>query len=638
MKVLTRSRILMTALLFPMACGGGSQGGGSGGSSATGGSGSGTGGSSSSTGGSSATGGSSSTGGSSPATGGKGGSSATGGVMGTGGSATGGTGAGGKGGSGSGTGGSGTGGSATGGTGGTVSSGDDSVLERNKHPSRDGLFVEPSITKAAAMTMAPDTKFNTNATWTSTVSNGTAVQASLTFLDGASGTGTYFIPTAGGDVVALKEDGTSLWTTNVGAPATGGIGCSNPTTPPLGILSTPVIDAQSKTIYVAGIVGTSSGVTNQIASAIDITTGKVKSGWPVKVDMAASFDPTIHNQRSALSLVNGILYVPYAGYVGDCGKGSTYYHGRVVSISTSNPATVGQWATADTGGGIWASGGLASDGTSVFAATGNYVPFGMAAPSHMDSEEVVRITGMGTKADFFYSSDWSSFDMNDADLGSTNPMLITVDGATPSKLVVAIAKGGSGYLLDASQLRGTTTGSTPGGQLATFTLATGTGMNIYGAPASYKTSMGTYIVGTSNSATGCPGTGGTGRQVMAFRVTPSPLGAKVAWCSAMSGGPTNAIATSSDGTNDSIVWFTSSGKLIGVDGDTGATIYSSTTACGGTVQHWTSPIAVKGRILVAGNGHVCAWGIPSALTAQASPAEKTRRHKRTIASATPTRL
>ena len=510
------------------------------------------------------------------------------------------------------------------------------MLERNKNPSRDGLFVQPTLTKAAAMTMAPDTKFNTAATFTSSATNGVNVQASLTYLDGPNGTGLFFIPTAGGDVVAIKEDGTSQWSTNVGAPATGGIGCSNPTTPPLGILATPVIDATSKTIYVAGIVGTSSGVTNQIASAIDITTGKVKSGWPVKVDTAASFDPTIHNQRSALSLVNGLLYVPYAGYVGDCGKGSTYYHGRVVAINTSNPTTVTQWQTGDTGGGIWASGGMASDGTSLFVSTGNYVPFGGAPAKHTDSEELVRITGTGTKADYFYPSDWGSFDMNDADLGSTNPMVITVPGATPSKLVVAIAKGGAGYLLDASSLRGTTSDS-PGGQLAGFTLATGTGMNLYGAPASYKTAMGTYIVATSNSATGCPGAG-TGRQVMAVRITPSPLAAKVVWCSPMSGGPTNAIATTTDGTSDAVVWFTSSGKLMGVDGDTGSTIYSSSTACAGTVQHWTSPIAVKGRILVAGNGHVCAWGIPSALTAQASPPTEARRHKRTIASAAQTRL
>ena len=499
------------------------------------------------------------------------------------------------------------------------------MLERNKNPSRDGLFLQPTLTKAAAMTMTADTTFNTNAAFTSTVTNGANVAASPLYLDGASGAGLFFIPTAGGDVVALKEDGTGQWSTSIGAPATGGIGCSGiTTTPPLGILSTPVIDGTSKTIYVAGIVGSASGVTNQIASAIDITTGKVKTGWPVKVDTVASFDPKIHNQRSALSLVNGVLYIPYAGYVGDCGS----YHGRVVSINASTPTTTGQWITGDGGGGIWASGGMAADGNNIYVATGNYVPLGAPA-THTDSEEVVRLTGMGTKADFFYPTSWSSFDNNDGDVGSNNPMVITVPGATPSKLIVAIAKEGNGYLLDAGQLRGTTTGSAAGGQLASFALATGTGMNVYGAPASYKTAMGTYVVMSSAAATGCPGAA-TGRQLMAVRITASPLAASVVWCAPM-GSATNAIATSSDGTSDAIVWYSNSGKLMGVDGDTGATIYSSTNTCSG-VPKWSSPIAVKGRIIVAGNGHLCAWGIPGALSQAPPPATAKHRNKRAIAS------
>ncbi len=55
-----------------------------------------------------------------------------------------------------------------------------------------------------------------------------------------------------------------------------------------------------------------------------------------------------------------------------------------------------------------------------------------------------------------------------------------------------------------------------------------------------------------------------------------------------------------------MVWFLNNGKLIGVDGDTGAPIYTSTTTCA-NVQKWTSPIAVNGRIVAAGNGHLCSW-------------------------------
>ncbi|HXJ19848.1 MAG TPA: hypothetical protein VMT03_06400, partial [Polyangia bacterium] len=556
----------------------------------------------------------------SSATGGKGGSSATGGVIGTGGSSTGG--AGGHGTGGSATGGSGTGGS---GTGGTVATTDENVLERNKNQSRDGFFIQPKITKTMAMAMAVDTNFNTAAAFTSSVSMGSNVAASPVYLDAPSGGGLFFMPTLGGDVIARKEDGTAAWSVSIGAPATGNIGCQSfgGTAGPLGILSTPAIDASTKTIYVAGIVGGASGVTNQIASAIDITTGMVKSGWPVKVDTAASFDPTIHNQRGALSLLNGILYVPYGGFVGDCGT----YHGRVVAISTTSPSMTGQWATGDNGGAIWATGGMASDGTSIFAATSNYVPLQTAPPTHTDSEEVVRITGMGTKADYYYpANDWSNYDKTDGDLGATNPVLVTVPGATPSKLVVIIAKGGKGYLLDASSLHGSSTMG--GGEKATFTIASG-GMSVYGAPAAYQTAMGTYVVMSSSSAAGCPG-GGSGKQMVAVKISASPLGAQVAWCAA-DASPTNPIVTTSDGMNDAVVWFSNNSKLMGVDGDTGATVYTSSTACAGSVPRWSSPIAVKGRIILGGNGHLCAWGVPGTLSQAPTARAKAKRHKRTIA-------
>jgi hypothetical protein len=506
------------------------------------------------------------------------------------------------------------------GTGGSAPATNQSVLERNKNPSRDGHFIQPTLTKAAAMTMTADANFNAAATFSGNVAS------SPLYLDGANGNGLFFITTTGGDVIARKENGMNQWTRSIGTPATGSsIGCPiRRTDPPLGILSTPVIDAQSRTLYAAGAIGSSSGVTGQIASAINIDDGTVKSGWPVNLHTLASFDPKFHNQRSALSLVNGILYVPYSGYIGDCQP----YHGRVVAVSTTNPNTVGQWMTSDEGGGIWATGGLASDGTGVFASTGNYIPLSSAPGTHGDSEELVRVTGMGTKADYFYPTTWSDMDKADGDLGSVNPIVIDVPGATPSKLVVAIEKGGTGYLLDAAQLRGTTSGTAAGGQKAKFTLANA--LAIFGAPASYRTEMGTYIVMTANmNASGCPD-GGTGRQVMGVRITANPLSASIAWCAASSS-PTNPIATTIDGTSDAIVWYVSGTAIKGVDGDTGKPVYMGANNSCANVQKWTSPIAVKGRIIAAGNGRLCAWGVPGALT-KALPAPTTvKRHKRAVA-------
>ena len=75
------------------------------------------------------------------------------------------------------------------------------------------------------------------------------------------------------------------------------------------------------------------------------------------------------------------------------------------------------------------------------------------------------------------------------------------------------------------------------------------------------------------------------------------------WCTG--GGDASPIATSTNGKDDTIVWLSAGGALKGVDGDTGAMIYSGGNCSG--VRQWTSPIAVKGRIVVGGDGHLCSW-------------------------------
>jgi hypothetical protein len=95
--------------------------------------------------------------------------------------------------------------------------------------------------------------------------------------------------------------------------------------------------------------------------------------------------------------------------------------------------------------------------------------------------------------------------------------------------------------------------------------------------------------------------------VMAVRLSSAnPPVPTVAWCAALSSPTTAPIATSTDGTANTVVWYSSGGKLVGVDGDTGARIYTSSNSCSG-VQQWTSPIAANGHIVVGGNGHLCSW-------------------------------
>jgi hypothetical protein len=491
--------------------------------------------------------------------------------------------------------GAGTGSTPIAGTGSTTPSGD-SVLERNNHPSRDGHFVQPKLTKAAAAKLTKDT-FAANFT-------GNMWASPLYFENGPGGKGAFFAVTTGNDVFALDEtSGSVLWMKHLGdSPTANGVSCGN--IHPLGILSTPVIDAASRTIYVAGALGTTSIARHEV-HALAIEDGAERTGWPVDVSKLSAgtlkFSPPPHNQRSALSLVNGIVYVAYGGHVGDCGD----YHGWVVGIDIKDPTKTGAWASLGAKGeGIWAAGGMASDGKAVYAITGNNTA-GVADHANSDGEEVVRITGLGqferNDKNLFYPATWRTMDSQDADFGASNPVYVSIAGATPSNYVVAIAKDGHMYLLDPENLGGM------GKPVVDFAVAT-SAMSIRTVPAAYTTALGTYVTFTAASMAKCPAGGPTGKVVASVLIAPgAPPAPKVAWCAAMSGAAA-PIVTTTDGKSEAIVWYMNNDKLAAVDGDTGAVVYTSTETCTG-VRQWTSPIAVKGRIVVAGDGHLCSWSM-----------------------------
>jgi hypothetical protein len=464
-----------------------------------------------------------------------------------------------------------------------------SVLERNKHPSRDGAFVQPTLTKAKAATMALDANFMASFT-------GGMWASPLYLANGPMNKGVFFAVTTGNMVYALDETtGSVVWMHSIGMAASGtGAGCGEG---PIGISGTPVIDATARTIYVAGGIGT-NGVSEHQVHALSVDDGSEKAGWPVSVNSVKSggltFNAPAENQRGSLSLVNKILYVPYGGYNGDCNT----YHGWVVAIDTTDPTKVAGWATGGQGEAIWAAGGMASDGTAVFATTGNST---VGIANHADSEEIVRLTGMATvdtTMGRFWTTDWRNKDGSDADLGASSPVYFQLGGMG---MVAAVAKNGDFYIVNSTNLGGM------GGSLVYFKATNSNnndGSSVRTAMASYETAMGRYIVFNGNQPK-CPSAGGG--SIMSILVKAgSPPTATTAFC-APGGTSTSPITTSTDGKTDTIIWYMSNNKLIGADGDTGAMVFGGGTGMCGNVRRWTSPIAVNGRIVVGGDGHLCSW-------------------------------
>jgi PQQ enzyme repeat len=485
-------------------------------------------------------------------------------------------------------------GSGTGGSGSVAPTMDGySVLQRNKHLSRDGLFLEPMLTKAAAAKMVQDTAFNATLA-------GTVWASALYIEDGPAHKGVIIAVASSNNVYALDETtGAAVWTHNLGAPGNGGA-CDKGE---FGIRSTPIVDMATRTIYVSGAIGPGA-VSRWEVHALSVDDGSPRAGgWPVVIDGKISsgglaFAPAPHNQRGALSLVGGILYVPFGGADGDCGV----YHGWVVAIDTKTPTNVAAWATRGQGGAIWAAGGMASDGNGVFAPTGNGFGGGL---TNQDSESIVRVTGMAVvnlATDKFTPADWRAIDAGDDDIGATSTVVIDVPGATPSSYVVGASKVGHVYFVNTKGMSQSVEHVVAG---MTHSMRTGL--------ASYRTAMGTHVAMTvDRNATSCPAAAG-GTVLMSVLAMPgAPIVPKTLWCYDLvqlgtGCGQTSApIVTTTDGMNEAIVWIMDRGMLNAVDGLTGQKIYAGGTCAG--VRQWNAPIAVKdGRIIVTGDGHVCAW-------------------------------
>ena len=145
------------------------------------------------------------------------------------------------------------------------------------------------------------------------------------------------------------SNGQVLWHTNFGTPVNGAVlpcGDINPS----GITSTPAIDVSGGTIFVVAFL--SNPTLHHELFGVNLDNGAVK--FQMSIDPSSSnFTATDQQQRGALALANGYVYVPYGGLDGDCGS----YHGWVAATSASGggPVITYQVPTGNAGA-IWGGG------------------------------------------------------------------------------------------------------------------------------------------------------------------------------------------------------------------------------------------------------------------------------------------
>ena len=360
------------------------------------------------------------------------------------------------------------------------------VTQHHNHDSRDGLYVDPTFTQSNAAGLTRDLGFD------GTISGNVYAQP-LYVDDGPGGVATVIAATESNKVYALDAtDGTIIWQQqNLGASvALTNLPCGNIN--PVGITGTPVIDLASRSIFLDAMTTPDGGTTKKhLIYSLNLDTGAINPGWPVDVNaVVPGFTSSVQGERAALSIVGNILYVPYGGHAGDCGT----YHGWLVGVQIDDPTIVMAWATDAIGGGAWATGGVASDGTNPFMATGNTFNTG---GNWGGGEAIIRFQPgpifTGDPSDYWAPSNWLQLDNGDVDLGGSGPLLVDVPGAIPSQSCRCARQRWKCISPESRQPRWH--------HCAGRFLACREQAAIIQAAASYRTNQATYVAFRANSST-----------------------------------------------------------------------------------------------------------------------------------------
>ena len=274
------------------------------------------------------------------------------------------------------------------------------------------------------------------------------------------------------------------------------------------------------------------------------------------------------------------------------------YRGWVVAIPIADPNDVQAWATTAGGGAIWGPGGIASDGSNIYATTGNT----------------------------FYAADWAGGEAISPIFGLAaaldRPRLLGTDQLACARrqrfwIWAALARLSSTWRERRRRIwssRSERTGRPTWRTRTTWVVSpthwrrfSASGV-VTGAHALYSTDTATYLVYRGPGASCTGGSAGTNLSTLKV-VAGSPPTFAGSWCTAATGNG-SPIVTTTDGRSEAIVWVVGAEGnelLQGFDGDTGATIFAGGATPIPGARHFTAPIAAKGRIFVAADDIVVAF-------------------------------
>jgi hypothetical protein len=399
---------------------------------------------------------------------------------------------------------------------------------------------------------------------------------------------------------------------------------TNDIAPEIGITGTPTIDRGLGVLYVVAKSKSADGTAwFQRLHALDLVDGSERLNGPTAiaasvsgsaddaVDGRVAFDPLRQNQRSGLTLADGMVWIAWASH-GDNGP----YHGWLLGYDATDlaKAPVAWNSTPNaSAGGIWMAAGAPSvdrDGNIYLAAGNGSFDADQGGRDYGSSAVKLRYDSEGGLAvlDWFAPSNQATLSGSDLDFGTTTPLLLP-RRMMGSKLpfVLAAEKDGRMFVLNRSVMG--RYDDDDRGAVQAFTATTGL---LVGNPAFFETTL--YVCGLGGPLSAYKFDSTT----QLLETTPTSRSD----CSNCYGfGATPSV--SSNGAADAIVWTIDYGAF-GFGGpavlraydaaDLSKELYDSSSAAddrdqAGAAVKFVNPVIDNGHVYVAGQSSVSVYGL-----------------------------
>ena len=421
-----------------------------------------------------------------------------------------------------------------------------------------------------------------------------------------------FVATMNNSVYAINADtGVQLWQVNLGPTVPSSVeGCGGVTGTGfsgIGILSTPVIDPSSNTIYV-----TAKTYVNNVAAyslhALSLTTGQeqVAMGSPVTITATSgslTFSPLLQIQRPGILESNGTIYLGFGSNGCDLKA-----RGWLMAYNASNLSQLAVMVTQPDeawGSSLWNGGvGPAADSNgNVYTSTANG-EFNYSAFDLGDSVLKLSLGGNSFNVeDYFTPYDQANMGANDIDLGSGQVVLLPYQiGSNTPDLLVTSGKDADIYLISTDDLgQYNPAGNT---QIPAY-LPNALGGEFFGAPVYWNNNI-YFLAHLDYLRSFTLGVSGGVSTLVPNKTTSGKL--------TTIGLP----VVSANGNTNGILWLVRSvsnvPRLSAYDANQLLLLYDSGMAAGGrdtlgTVGHFATPIVANGKVYAGTTTQLVVYGL-----------------------------